>query len=66
MRRNIVVELRPWTIVGRQLENMTGLTGAIKTLRKAFTNATNETLGGAHRGKTHYETHNRINASKKL
>ena len=33
------------------VRDMTGLTGAIKTLRKAFTNATNETLGGAHRGK---------------
>ena len=34
------------------VRDMTGLTGATKTLRKAFNNATNEALGGAHRGKT--------------
>ena len=30
---------------------MTGLKGSIKSLRKSFVNITNETLGGAHKGK---------------
>ena len=33
------------------VREMTGLKGSIKSLRKSFVNITNETLGGAHKGK---------------
>ena len=33
------------------VKEITHLEGSLKTLRKAFTNITNETLGGAHKGK---------------
>ena len=38
-------------IVGMQLRRLHTLRGSLKTLRKSFINITNETLGGAHKGK---------------